>query len=102
MDDLSWQAEGACGGMTTDDFFFEGRFSTNSPEYLEHCAMLRVVCNSCPVIALCRDYADRTDTRVGWWGGESSSERYTRRFPNRRKRASITTPVPSLKGPALP
>jgi WhiB family redox-sensing transcriptional regulator len=44
----------------------------------------RAICDTCPVKAACRDYADsfepnRPDDMFGMYGGESPAERYARR-----------------------
>jgi WhiB family transcriptional regulator, redox-sensing transcriptional regulator len=68
---LAWTADAACCGQT--ELFFapagerpEARTSRESKA--------RAVCNSCAVIAPCRDWA-RQHREYGFWGGESEEER---------------------------
>lgn len=86
--DLGWQAESLCATepVGVDDFFFEGRWLANSDDYRDHVRRLKAMCARCPVRQKCLDYADETDTRDGFWGGETATERLNRRWPNHRKR----------------
>lgn len=99
---LDWMEDSVCAQMCRDDqikpddFFPEGRFNPNSPEYHAHIASLRAICSQCSVMLLCREYADRTDSRHGFWGGETSGERHDRRFPSRRQRVSRLLPLPVI------
>jgi hypothetical protein len=71
--------DAACGGMvprrsdgvkaTGDDIvpeemdiFFPYRGQNKSPG--------KIVCSQCPVRAECKDYSDKTGSKVGMWGGE--------------------------------
>jgi WhiB family redox-sensing transcriptional regulator len=63
-----WMADGACKGMDTMVFF---------PEKGDHAGLrhAREVCGRCTVTEQCLDYALRTGTRFGVWGGTSERQR---------------------------
>lgn len=46
------------------------------PGYLRLMNYARELCQSCPVIELCAEYAIANDERFGIWGGMSPNERY--------------------------
>lgn len=58
FEDQSWRDRAACDGMDPGMFFDAGR-----------AAEAAEVCASCPVRALCRDYAVATRVRWGVWAG---------------------------------
>jgi hypothetical protein len=104
--DMEWQADAACLSVrifdselgktrpcTGDDFFFESRWLPHSDEYRDHVARLRAICGKCSVILQCRAFADDTDTRVGFWGGETAAERHERRFPRAERKAESMEPM---------
>jgi WhiB family transcriptional regulator, redox-sensing transcriptional regulator len=65
----AWQAEAACRGAGTVDYF---------PSRGESTAAAKAVCAGCPVRTECLDYALDTpaDARLpGIWGGTSERER---------------------------
>jgi hypothetical protein len=104
--DMAWQSGAFCATArifdpdigktrrcTGDDFFFEARWVPNSEPYRDHVARLRMICGKCPVILECREYADDTDTRIGFWGGETAAERHNRRFPPENRRSEPSPPM---------
>jgi hypothetical protein len=56
------------------DVFFAQEASTSGQRLVEEIA--KNICNSCPVKALCRDYALSTKV-YGIWGGTTFEERYS-------------------------
>lgn len=65
-DDVSWMARGSCknGGPEVTKIFFDG-----SPE------RAKSICETCPVMATCGDYALRHEIPFGVWGGLSEIQR---------------------------
>lgn len=78
----SWQAEAACSGMPTDDFFPVG----STEPALEQIAAAKAICATCPVRAQCLDYALDTGQQYGIWGGLSEDELRAERRRQRRDR----------------
>jgi WhiB family transcriptional regulator, redox-sensing transcriptional regulator len=78
----AWQADAACAGMPTDDFFPVG--STGAA--LAQIAAAKAVCAACPVAQKCLEYALSTGQTDGIWGGMSEDERRTEHRRRRRSR----------------
>lgn len=77
MTSLGWTAQAACAGVDPTTFFPDedgGRSPGGRPKAA---AVARAYCASCPVLAECRDYGDRTH-RIGVWGGVVRWHRGTR------------------------
>ncbi len=55
-----WMRKAACRGMKTDVFF---------PQRGGSSELAKSTCATCPVRVECRDYAERTGTNYGIWGG---------------------------------
>ncbi|MFW9031565.1 WhiB family transcriptional regulator [Corynebacterium striatum] len=49
----------------------------------------KAICNSCPVLELCREHALRSAEPYGVWGGMSESERVVA-LRTRQSRATVT------------
>lgn len=62
---MSWRDRAACRGM--DDLFF--------PEEGHNTLPAKKVCDGCPVVSACLEYALETGQRYGVWGGTSEKER---------------------------
>jgi WhiB family transcriptional regulator, redox-sensing transcriptional regulator len=74
----AWQAEAACRGAGTVDYF---------PSRGESTAAAKAVCAGCPVRTECLDYAlDTADLVPGIWGGTAERER-------RRMRSAAARPA---------
>jgi WhiB family transcriptional regulator, redox-sensing transcriptional regulator len=76
-----WQADAACAGMPTEDFFPAG--STGAA--LDRLARVKAICAVCPVARQCLEYALNTGQH-GVWGGMSEDERHTERRRRQRQR----------------
>jgi WhiB family redox-sensing transcriptional regulator len=74
-----WWADAACAGADPDWFFPEKR----DPWKV---ANAKRVCNGCPVLEPCRDYAMPKRLLDGIWGGLTAGERDRLRRANRRAR----------------
>ncbi len=59
--DLAWRQQAACIGFV--DTFFPER-----PNRYTRQAAIRI-CNSCPVMLECDDYANQTGEKMAVWGG---------------------------------
>ena len=67
----SWMEHGRCGG--SGELFF-APFAERPEARVRREARARAICEQCLVLMPCRDYA-RTNRELGFWGGESESER---------------------------
>lgn len=63
---LAWQELAACVGTDPETFFRPG----SSPD-----PMARRLCDGCPVILTCREYALEHPELIGYWGGMSVAAR---------------------------
>ena len=82
----AWMDRGRCRGAT--EFYFAPH--AERPEArIRREAKARAICETCTVLKECREYA-RTNRELGFWGGESESERAEAGF-------IPTTPVIGLK-----
>ena len=72
-----WMDHAACAGHS--DLFF-APFAERPEARVRREAAARLICNGCPGLSECRDYA-RTNRELGFWGGESESERAEAGFP---------------------
>jgi len=67
----SWMGAGACVG---DSALFFAPFAERPEARVRREAKARLVCERCDVVDQCRTYA-RGNLELGFWGGESESER---------------------------
>lgn len=84
---MTWRDEALCAkdpSVSAEDFFPEGRFVKNSPEYRSHLAKLRALCGACPVRQECLQFADEHFEQEGIWGGMTAAQRKARKYPRRR------------------
>ena len=66
-----WMDFAACSGNS--DLFF-APFAERTEARVRREASARLICESCIALGGCRDYA-RSNRELGFWGGESESER---------------------------
>lgn len=66
-----WMIGAGCSGKS--EVFF-APFAERPEARVRREARARAICESCDAIVQCRDYA-RTNRELGFWGGESESER---------------------------
>lgn len=66
-----WMKQGKCAGES--DLFF-APFAERPEARVRREARARALCSVCSVLERCRDYA-RANRELGFWGGESESER---------------------------
>ena len=79
---MSWVDESECRGQS--ELFF-APFAERPEARVRREAKASDLCEACPVAAPCKDYA-RQNRELGFWGGESESERATAGF-------APTTPI---------
>jgi WhiB family redox-sensing transcriptional regulator len=72
-----WMETAACNGKS--DLFF-APFAERPEARVRREARARLICQGCPGLEMCRTYA-RTNRELGFWGGESESERSDAGFP---------------------
>jgi hypothetical protein len=68
-EDVDWE-QAACRGTLTDMWYVEGGSAWG--EYIP----LRKVCNNCPILSECAEYAIRHE-QWGFWAGMAPRERMT-------------------------
>lgn len=84
-----WQLHGACRGKNSEMFYHPDGERGRARTLRENKA--KAICQTCPVMDLCRDHALRAAEPYGIWGGMSESERMTLLRKNRLAYASRTT-----------
>lgn len=72
-----WMDGASCIGHS--DLFF-APFAERPEARVRREANARIICEGCVGLALCQDYA-RLNRELGFWGGESESERAEAGFP---------------------
>ena len=72
-----WMETAACSGNS--DLFF-APFAERPEARVRREASARIICNGCVGLGACREYA-RSNRELGFWGGESESERSEAGFP---------------------
>ncbi|MFW9196993.1 WhiB family transcriptional regulator [Corynebacterium striatum] len=82
-----WQLQGACRGENSDVFYHPDGERGRARAQRENRA--KAICNSCPVLELCREHALRSAEPYGVWGGMSESERVVA-LRTRQSRATVT------------
>jgi WhiB family redox-sensing transcriptional regulator len=80
-----WQDNRACLGISTDLFYLD------SSEAVEVNRQLRPICEGCPVLQDCRDWA-RHHEEHGFWAGESAAARKKWRRENGVDIERVTVP----------
>ena len=82
----AWMEHGRCVGES--DLFF-APFAERPEARVRREARARSICDKCVALLACRDYA-RRNRELGFWGGESESERAEAGF-------APTTPIVGRK-----
>ncbi|WP_078280896.1 WhiB family transcriptional regulator [Mycobacteroides franklinii] len=83
LDELEWQVNAVCRGMSTDIFYFaETQRGTVRKQYE---IQAKKICNECPVRMPCAAYAIRTDEPHGVWGAMTTRERRIAMTRSQRK-----------------
>ena len=72
-----WMDVAACAGHS--ELFF-APFAERPEARVRREAAARVICQGCVGLSACREYA-RSNRELGFWGGESESERAEAGFP---------------------
>lgn len=70
MSKMDWADDALCKDMDAEVFFGRYEQMTSREE-----AAAKAICNQCPVIDQCRDYAVSTRQQAGIWGGTTPSGR---------------------------
>ena len=71
--DWDWQSEGACKNMDTSIFFYEDNERGQEKDLREKTA--KAICDTCPVINECLEFALQIKEDYGIWGGTTPEER---------------------------
>ncbi len=79
---MSWVDQGSCRGESS---LFFAPFAERPEARVRREAKARKICEACPSVDPCKAYA-RENRELGFWGGESESERATAGF-------APTTPI---------
>jgi WhiB family transcriptional regulator, redox-sensing transcriptional regulator len=77
---LEWKTRAACGGTPNDAVFFPPRHPKSKSR------QAKKICRDCPVQLECLQFALRTDSRCGVFGGLSEAERHKLHRDNAAKR----------------
>jgi WhiB family redox-sensing transcriptional regulator len=72
-DEWEWQYQGACRNADPELFFLETGLRGPTKRKKENAAL--AVCNKCPVISQCREWALRVPEIYGVWGGTTADQR---------------------------
>ena len=73
VSDPEWWNRAACRGMD-DDLFFDPYGEPRSARQ-ERISLAKTICQKCPVLIDCREYALQQGEPYGVWGGLSEHER---------------------------
>lgn len=79
---LAWRQRAACQDEDPEIFFPNG----STGPALEQIAQAKTVCQRCPVLSECLEWALATNEDAGIWGGKTEDERHTLRRSRQRKR----------------
>ncbi|WP_081792586.1 WhiB family transcriptional regulator [Rhodococcus wratislaviensis] len=97
LDGRNWRAKAACGAAKPSAFFSPDGERGAARARRE--ARARRICQTCPVLAECREYALAAAEPFGTWGGMTEADRRQyarlmrryRRRPNRRSQLLSVT-----------
>ncbi|MEO3936196.1 WhiB family transcriptional regulator [Dermatophilaceae bacterium Soc4.6] len=68
-----WQLDGSCRRVNPEVFFHpEGE---RGPARRDRDSAAKAVCDSCPVLSMCREHALRVKEPYGVWGGLTQDDR---------------------------
>lgn len=73
LQQAAWRAQARCRGVPPDVFYPADKESRDRRVERERRA--KQVCQSCPVLATCREYAMETGESHGVWGATTPAER---------------------------
>jgi WhiB family redox-sensing transcriptional regulator len=86
--DKEWAEQAKCKDLDTE-VFFPGRGEAVAP--------IKLICNVCPVVKPCLEYAMKSGEKFGVWGGTSERERRRiRGLRGRQQRKGIKLPLSRL------
>jgi len=98
LNDWGWQRHGHCVGVPSDVFFPEDQ---ERRQRRRQEAQAKLICEGCPVLAICREHALSRPETYGVWGAMSPTERAqavsrrrARRDPGSVTAAQVVTPWP--------
>ncbi|EOD68034.1 WhiB family transcriptional regulator [Amycolatopsis vancoresmycina] len=83
-EEWDWQLHGSCRGADSSLFFHTDNERGSARERRE--ARAKAICQSCPVLAQCREHAMTVQEPYGIWGGLGEIER--RQLFLRQRRAA--------------
>lgn len=78
FDTADWKRAAACAGRGTSLFFAPDPARRGVASEIERIRRAKAICETCPVIQPCYDYAVQTGS-VGIWGKTTERERASRR-----------------------
>lgn len=78
----AWRAKAACRDEDSELFFPNG----NTGSVLTQIQQTKAVCQQCPVITECLEWALETSQQDGIWGGKSEDDRRALRRNRQRRR----------------
>lgn len=87
-EEWEWQLRGSCRGADSSLFFHTDNERGSARERRESRA--KAICQTCPVLAQCRQHAMTVQEPYGIWGGMSESERDTI-LKSRRRQLVLTS-----------
>jgi WhiB family redox-sensing transcriptional regulator len=71
--DLTWQGRAACRGLDTEQFFLPD--AMRGPKKVARENAAKAICQGCPVLANCLNWALAVAEPHGVWGGTTPAER---------------------------
>jgi len=74
VENYAWQEKAKCRGENTELFFLP--YNARGEEKTQRIMQAKAICNGCPVIQECLDFALSTEETYGIWGGKSEEERH--------------------------
>lgn len=78
--DLTWQAQAACRGLDTETFFLPD--AMRGPKKVARETAAKAICQGCPVVTKCLNWALAVAEPHGVWGGTTPEERTALRTPD--------------------
>lgn len=74
-DKWEWQFDGACRDVDPEIFFLE--YNERGTKKRKKEVAAAAICNTCPVIAQCREHALKVPEFYGVWGGLTEEQRWS-------------------------
>lgn len=78
--DLTWQGRAACRGLDTETFFLPD--AMRGPKKVARETAAKAICQGCPVMKNCLNWALAVAEPHGVWGGTTPEERNQLRLPD--------------------